>query len=307
VAHSANSSAARSAPLKYGASRQAVTDHSRSSVSPAFFALRSRSDAEAVDNLGGWLTTVVARVALNMVRSRSTRRETPLERLGPDPAVDADPEHETVLAGSVGQALLVVLDTLTPAERLAFVLHDMFAVPFTDIASIMDRSPAAARQLASRARRRVQGVTPGADQDAARTRRIVEAFLAASRTGDLQTLLSLLDPDVVVRADQAAVLLGAADVRRGASTVAEGFNGRALGARLALLDSTRAPSGHPTTGRWSPSPSRSWTTRSPRSNCWQIPRYWPRPRSRSWNVSIRVPTPARRPPRCAALRGRPAP
>src|SRR5436309_10676493 len=165
----------------------------------------SRSDAEEIENLGAWLTTVVARVSLNMLRSRATRREEPLDVRIPEPIVDptdgTDPEHETLLADSVGLALLVVLETLSPPERLAFVLHDMFAVPFDEIAPIVDRSPEATRQLASRARRRVQGerTTPDADLD--RQREVVGAFLAAARDGDFEALLAVLDPDVVVRVD----------------------------------------------------------------------------------------------------------
>jgi RNA polymerase sigma-70 factor (ECF subfamily) len=164
----------------------------------------SRADTSEVQNLGGWLTTVVARVALNMLRSRNTRREQPLDVHVPDPIVDpatgTDPEHETLLADSIGLALLVVLETLTPPERLAFVLHDMFAVPFEDIAGILDRSPDATRQLASRARRRVRGAAePDADLNA--QWEVVEAFLAAARGGDFDRLVALLDPDVVLRAD----------------------------------------------------------------------------------------------------------
>jgi RNA polymerase sigma-70 factor (ECF subfamily) len=165
----------------------------------------SRADTTHVENLGGWLTTVVARVALNMLRSRDTRRERPLDVHVPDPIVDpaggTDPEHETLLADSVGLALLVVLDTLTPAERLAFVLHDMFGVPFEDIAHIVERSPEAARQLASRARRRVRGAAPGPDTDLSGQWEVVDAFLAASRDGDFQALVAVLDPDIVLRAD----------------------------------------------------------------------------------------------------------
>src|ERR687892_2137245 len=151
----------------------------------------SRSDADDIENLGGWLTTVVARVSLNMLHSRRTRREEPLDAVHvPEPIVDrvdgADPEHEALLADSVGLALLVVLETLSPAERLAFVLHDIFAVPFDEIAPIVDRSPAAARQLASRARRRVQGAAPEPDPDLDRQREVVDAFLAASRGGDFE-------------------------------------------------------------------------------------------------------------------------
>jgi RNA polymerase sigma-70 factor (ECF subfamily) len=162
--------------------------------------------AAAVDNLGGWLTTVVARIALDMLRSRAARREEPLDARLPDPVVTrdgaADPEQAAVLADSVGLALLVVLQTLPPAERLAFVLHDLFAVPFDEIARILDRSPAAARQLASRARRRVRGQAPAPDADLGRQRAVVTAFLAAARGGDLAGLLAVLDPDVTLRVDQ---------------------------------------------------------------------------------------------------------
>ena len=165
----------------------------------------SRADTSEVNNLGGWLTTVVARVCLNMLRSRNTRREDPLDFHVPDPVVSLDrdggPEHDVVLADSVGIALLVVLETLTPAERLAFVLHDMFGVGFDEIATIVDRSPAAARQLASRARRRVRGAAPVADSDLATQRRVVDAFFAAAHHGDFEGLLAVLDPDVVVRTD----------------------------------------------------------------------------------------------------------
>ena len=165
----------------------------------------SRADASEVENLGGWLTTIVARVALNMLRSRTTRREQPLDTHLPDPVVDppdgTDPEHEALLADSVGLALLVVLEALSPAERLAFVLHDMFAVPFEEIASIIDRSPEATRQLASRARRRVQGAAPVPDADLDTQWKVVDAFVAAARDGDFEALVAVLDPDVVLRAD----------------------------------------------------------------------------------------------------------
>jgi RNA polymerase sigma-70 factor (ECF subfamily) len=164
----------------------------------------NRSDADEIDNLGAWLTTVVGRVALNMLRSRRVRREEPLSAL-PEPIVDradgTDPEHEALLADSVGLALLVVLETLTPAERLAFVLHDMFAVPFDEIGRIVDRSPDAARQLASRGRRRVRGAPAVPDADLTTQREVLDAFLAASREGDFEALVALLDPDVVLRAD----------------------------------------------------------------------------------------------------------
>src|SRR5689334_403482 len=194
----------------------------------------ARTDVDGVDNLRGWLTTVVSRVCLDMLRSRTSRREDPLtddERVAPD----AGPEGEAVLADSVGAALLVVLDTLPPAERLAFVLHDLFAVPFDEIGTILGRSPAAARQLASRARRRVQG--GGADDgEPARRREVVAAFLTASRGGDFTALLELLDPEAVVLADAAAVVAGAEAEVRGAAKVAATFVGRAKAARLALLD-----------------------------------------------------------------------
>jgi RNA polymerase sigma factor (sigma-70 family) len=198
----------------------------------------SRTDPDSVENLGGWLTTVVGRVALNMLRSRSTRREEPLDgHPGDDrPWHGPDPADTAVLADSVGMALVVVLETLTPAERLAFVLHDLFDVPFDEIAPIVDRSPAAARQLASRARRRVQGSPPEGDTDPARRREVVAAFLAASQSGDFAGLLALLDPDVVLRADAAAVATGAKAMVRGAEAVAATFSGRARAARLALVD-----------------------------------------------------------------------
>jgi RNA polymerase sigma factor (sigma-70 family) len=164
----------------------------------------SRARADDVENLQAWLTTVVARVALNMLRTRRVRREQPLEVYLPDPVLDrvdsSDPEHETLLADSVGLALLVVLETLTPAERLAFVLHDMFAVPFDEIAAIVERSPGATRQLASRARRRVRGA-PVPDTDLDSQWEVVEAFLAAARSGDFDTLVAVLDPDIVLRVD----------------------------------------------------------------------------------------------------------
>jgi RNA polymerase sigma factor (sigma-70 family) len=184
----------------------------------------SRSDTGAVENLGAWLTTVVARVSLNMLRSRNSRHEQPLGVHVPDPIVDradgTDPEHEALLADAVGLALLVVLETLSPAERLAFVLHEMFAVPFDEIAPIVDRSPQAARQLASRARRRVQGENTVPDADLHTQREIVDAFLAASRDGDFEALLEVLDPDVVLRADVGALPTGGSREVRGAATVA---------------------------------------------------------------------------------------
>ncbi|MBS1889480.1 MAG: sigma-70 family RNA polymerase sigma factor [Actinobacteria bacterium] len=164
-----------------------------------------RSDAEAIENLGGWLTTVVARICLNMLRARDTRREQPLDLRVPDPIVDpidgTDPEHEALLADSIGIAMLIVLETLNPAERLAFVLHDMFGVSFEEIAPILDRTPAAARQLASRGRRRLRAADPSPDPDLDAQREVVEAFVAASREGDFDRLLHVLHPDVVFRAD----------------------------------------------------------------------------------------------------------
>jgi RNA polymerase sigma factor (sigma-70 family) len=184
----------------------------------------SRSDADEIENLGAWLTTVVSRVALNVLRARQSHREEPLELRVPDPIVDradgTDPEHEALLADSVGLALLVVLETLTPAERLAFVLHDMFAVPFDEIAPIVDRSPEAARQLASRARRRVQGENKVPDPDLDRQREVVDAFLAAARDGDFEALLELLDPDVVLHQDFGPLRAGGRKELRGAAAVA---------------------------------------------------------------------------------------
>lgn len=188
-------------------------------VQDAWLRLRG-SDAEAIENLRGWLTTVVARLCLDQLRARGTRREESLEERIPDPVTrepdEVDPEYEALLADSVGLALLVVLDTLAPAERIAFVLHDMFAVPFEDIAPIVARSPAATRQLASRARRRVRDV-PTPDPDMGRQRRVVDAFLAAARSGDFEALVSVLDPDVVIHADAGTGFL---DVVRGAENVA---------------------------------------------------------------------------------------
>ena len=184
----------------------------------------SRADASEVENLGAWLTTVVARVCLNMLRSRNTRREESLSFHVPDPLISdgaMQPEDEAVLADSVGLALLVVLDTLTPAERLAFVLHDMFQLPFEEIAPMVGRSPAAARQLASRARRRVKGAElPTPDADLVRQRSVVEAFFQAARGGDFEGLVALLDPEVVLRADAGAARHAQSTVLHGAETVA---------------------------------------------------------------------------------------
>jgi RNA polymerase sigma-70 factor, ECF subfamily len=182
----------------------------------------SRADTSEVENLAAWLTTIVARVSLNMLRSRNTRRERPLDVHVPDPVIDpadgTDPEHEALLADSVGLALLVVLETLSPPERLAFVLHDMFGVPFDEIAPIVDRSSEAARQLASRARRRVRGAAPVPDADVSAQWEVVEAFLAAGRDGDFNALVALLDPDVVLRADGGGT--GLSHFVRGAEKVA---------------------------------------------------------------------------------------
>jgi RNA polymerase sigma-70 factor, ECF subfamily len=227
----------------------------------------SRSDTGDVENLGGWLTTVVGRVCLDMLRSRRSRREEsmggPPGARSPEPIVGredgGDPEHEALVANSVGPALLVVLETLSPAERVAFVLHDVFGVPFAEIAPVVGRSSNATKMLASRARRRVRGATTSPDADLARNREVVAAFLAASRDGDFGALLSVLDPDVVLRADRVAVQ-GAASRQtqgapalstevRGAAAVADIFSGRARAARLALVDGAVgvvvAPGGRP--------------------------------------------------------------
>jgi RNA polymerase sigma factor (sigma-70 family) len=216
----------------------------------------SRAGGDSVDNLGGWLTTVVARICLDMLRSRKSRREEPLGPHVPDPVVEpergTDPEHEALVADSVELALLVVLETLSPAERLAFVLHDMFGVPFATIAPIVDRSPDAARQLASRARRRVRGAAPVPDSDLDRQREVVDAFVAASREGDFEALVELLDPDVVLRADGGPGRPGASTEAFGIRAVAErarGFAGLARFARRALVNGAAgvvvAPHGRP--------------------------------------------------------------
>jgi RNA polymerase sigma-70 factor (ECF subfamily) len=223
----------------------------------------SRADISDVDNFRGWLTTVAARVCLDMLRSRKSRREEALDAEGPElpgsGEEDAEPGRDMELADSVGLALLVVLETLAPAERVAFVLHDMFDLPFDDIAPIVGRSPAAARQLASRARRRVRGGTPAGETDRDRRQEVVEAFLAASRGGDFEALLAVLDPEVVLRADHAAVAASLARAAagapvlapemRGAAVVAEAFRGRAQGAQRALINDVLglawAPGGQP--------------------------------------------------------------
>ena len=200
----------------------------------------SRADTSGVDNVSGWLTTVVARVCLDMLRSRKSRAEKPMDENVPEPIVGpedgSDPEYEALLADLLGPALLVVLDTLAPAERVAFVLHDIFAVPFEEIAPIVDRSPIAARHLASRARRRVRGAATSSDADLDDRRKIVEAFLAAARGGDFAGLLAVLDPDVVFRADAIAARAGAPSEVRGATVVAKLYSGRAHGARPALVN-----------------------------------------------------------------------
>ena len=208
----------------------------------------SRADAGGVENVVAWFTTVVARVALDMLRSRRTRREGPLEAAADRPtSPEIDPEAEAVLADSVGQALLIVLETLAPHERLAFVLHDMFDVPFDEIAAILGRSPVAVRQLASRGRRRVRGATGGDDIE--RRREVVGAFLAAARAGDFAGLLHLLAPDAKMVADAAAVRLGSPPLVRGAAAVARSFAGRAQTAEVALIDGLPgwiwAPRGRP--------------------------------------------------------------
>jgi RNA polymerase sigma factor (sigma-70 family) len=198
----------------------------------------SRTDTSDVDNLGSWLRTVVSRVCLNMLQARRSRPQPHVEPALPEPPAEpgeSDPEHEALLADSVGLALLVVLETLTPAERVAFVLHDIFAIPFEQIAPIVDRSPPATRQLASRARARVRQRHVSEEADRARQAALVDAFLAAARHGDFDALLAVLDPDVVLRADDEAVRLGAARETRGAEPVAE-FSRLARGATPALLD-----------------------------------------------------------------------
>ena len=219
----------------------------------------SRADADGVENLGGWLTTVVARLCLDQLRSRDTRREEPLDDASEIETTASEmpgPEHEALLSDSIGPALLVVLDTLAPAERLSFVLHDLFGVSFEEIAPIVGRNAMAARQLASRARRRVQGTTASGNPDLPRQRQIVDAFLAASRSGDFAALLAVLDPDVVLRADPVAVLNSSkpgapklAPEIRGAAQVAETFSGRAKAAQPALINGIAgaawAPAGKP--------------------------------------------------------------
>ena len=218
----------------------------------------SRAGAEGISNLGGWLTTVVSRVCLDMLRSRASRHEESLDVVqAPEPLAPreegGDPEGEAVLAESVGSALLIVLDTLEPAERLAFVLHDLFGMPFEEIGPVVGRTATAARQLASRARRRVRGAAPDSEEeaetDSARQREIVSAFLAASRGGDFAALLTLLDPNAIYRADASAVATGSLSEVRGAREVATQFSGRARTAQLALVGGAPglvwAPGGQP--------------------------------------------------------------
>jgi RNA polymerase sigma factor (sigma-70 family) len=202
----------------------------------------SRSDATAIDDLGSWLTTVISRVCLNMLQARKSRPQPPADPNLPEPIADqgeSAPEHQALLADSIGHALLVVLDTLTPAERVAFVLHDIFAVPFDQIAPIVDRSTPAARQLASRGRARVQQQDATRQVDRLRMWALVDAFLAAARNGDFNALLAVLDPDVALRADEHAVRLGAAKETRGVEKVAA-FSQFARGAKPALLDGAAA-------------------------------------------------------------------
>jgi RNA polymerase sigma factor (sigma-70 family) len=212
-----------------------------------------RTDVSGVENLRAWLTTVVARVSLDMLRTRASRREDPLDVHVPDPVItraDGEPESNAMLADSVGLALLVVLETLEPAERLAFVLHDVFGMTFDEIAPIVDRSPAAARQLASRARRRVQRKAPNADADLHQQRRVVDAFLAAVREGDFEGLVAVLDPDIVLRADGGAIA-GLSRLVRGAQTVvaqAASFSKLGLSNQVVLVNGhvgvlTRLPDG----------------------------------------------------------------
>jgi RNA polymerase sigma-70 factor (ECF subfamily) len=213
----------------------------------------SRSDTDSIENLGGWLTRVVARVCLDVLRSRNVRREEPLDTEEADTILSrddgVDPEHEALMADAVGLALLVVLEKLAPPERLAFVLHDLFDVPFDEIAPIVGRSPTAARQLASRARRRVRGVSTVSDAEFTSQRSIVSAFLTASREGNFAELLAVLDPDVVLRADSVVIATGGASEVHGADKVASQFSGRARDARLALVDGAVglvwAPGGQP--------------------------------------------------------------
>jgi RNA polymerase sigma-70 factor (ECF subfamily) len=216
----------------------------------------SRSDAAEIENLGGWLTTVVARICLNVLRSRRTHPEEPLEVHLPDPVIDrpdaVQPEHQALLADAVGLALLTVVQTLPPPERLAFVLHDSFGVPFEEIATIVDKTPAAARQLASRGRRKVQGATAAPEPDRARQRAVVDAFFAAARNGDFDALVAVLDPEIVLRADGGAAR-GMSRIVRGARAVAaqaEAFSKFELSSQVVLVNGnigvvSRLPDGRP--------------------------------------------------------------
>jgi len=195
-----------------------------------------KADRSEIENLGGWLTTVTARICLDLLRARKSRREEPLTVLIPEPAVTHEAEQDALLADSVGLALLVVLEKLNPAERLAFVLHDMFDVSFDDIAPIVGRTTVATRQLASRARHRVQETPVSMEADLARQRHVVDAFFAASRGGDMHALLAVLDPEAVFRPDAVAARMGSVGEIRGRVDVAKTFNGRAQAARLAVID-----------------------------------------------------------------------
>ena len=195
-----------------------------------------KADRSEIENLGGWLTTVTARICLDLLRARKSRREEPLTVLIPEPAVTHEAEQDALLADSVGLALLVVLEKLNPAERLAFVLHDMFDVSFDDIAPIVGRTTVATRQLASRARHRVQETPVAMEADLARQRHVVDAFFAASRGGDMHALLAVLDPEAVFRPDAVAARMGSVGEIRGRVDVAKTFNGRAQAARLAVID-----------------------------------------------------------------------
>ncbi|MGM4982062.1 sigma-70 family RNA polymerase sigma factor [Hyphomicrobiales bacterium] len=195
-----------------------------------------KADRSEIENLGGWLTTVTARICLDLLRARKSRREEPLTVLIPEPAVTHEAEQDALLADSVGLALLVVLEKLNPAERLAFVLHDMFDVSFDDIAPIVGRTTVATRQLASRARHRVQETPVSMEADLARQRHVVDAFFAASRGGNMHALLAVLDPEAVFRPDAVAARMGSVGEIRGRVDVAKTFNGRAQAARLAVID-----------------------------------------------------------------------
>ena len=230
-------------PRLQAVARRLLGSHAEAedAVQEAWLRLQRTEDA-TVDDLGAWLTTVVSRICLDRLRSRRARPTEPVDDGAPPdtPVVEAGPEQEAVLAESVGAALLVVLERLSPGERVAFVLHDVFAVPFEDVASVLDRSPEAVRQLASRARRRVQGVDPDTRFDLIRRRELVEAFLVAARGGDFGGLLAVLDPDVVLRPDPAALRMGSLRRTHGAAAVATALAGGAQAAALALVDGVPA-------------------------------------------------------------------